>query len=93
MFLFAFKTYILNFHRDLKCEKNKNSIWDQKLESQIEVFFKQNRNARLNEIFSKEIQKKNLEIFSKFIAVMKNYESKEEKQINRKLAKENLKHN
>ena len=62
-----------------------------KTQSFLKVFFKQNRIARLNEIFSEELQNENLEILRKFIPVMMDYESEEEKQIKMELAKEKFK--
>ena len=44
-----------------------------------------------NEIFSEELQKQILEIPSKFLPVITDYESEEEKQINLELAKEKVK--
>ena len=68
-----------------------NSFWDQKRKARKAVFFKQYRNARLNEIFSKELQKEKPEIPRKFLPVIKDYESEEEKQIKLELAKEKVK--
>ena len=65
-----------------------NSFWDQKLKARKAVFFKQYRNTRLNEIFSEELQKEKPEFPHKFLPVIKDYESKEEKQIKLELAKE-----
>ena len=56
-----------------------NSFWGQKLKARKAVFFKQYRNARLNEILREELQKEKPEIPRKFLPVIKDYESKEEK--------------
>ena len=68
-----------------------NSFWNQKLKARKAVFFKQYRNARLNEVFSEELQKKKPEIPRKFLPVIKDYESEEGKQIKLELAKEKVK--
>ena len=68
-----------------------NSFWDQKLKARKLIFFKQYQNARLNEIFSKELQKDKPEFPCKFFPVIKDYESEEEKQIKLELAKEKVK--
>ena len=56
-----------------------NSFWDQKRKARKTVFFKQYRNTRLNEIFSEELQKEKPEFLRKFLPVIKDYESEEEK--------------
>ena len=61
-----------------------NSFWDKA------VFFKQYRNARLNEVFSEELQKEKPEILRNFLPVIKDYESEEEKPIKLELAKEKV---
>ena len=68
-----------------------NSFWDQKLKAWKAVFFKQYQNTRLDEIFSEELQKEKLGFLCKFLPVIKDYESKEEKQIKLELAKEKVK--
>ena len=68
-----------------------NSFWDQKLKARKVVFFKQYRNPRLNEVLSEELQKEKPEILRKFLPVIKDYESEEEKQIKLELAKEKVK--
>ena len=45
----------------------------------------------MNEIFSEELQKEKPEFPRKFLPVIKDYESKEEKQIKLELAKEKVK--
>ena len=75
----------------LNAKRNMNSFWDQKLKARKAVFFKQYRNTRLNEIFSEELQKEKPEFPRKFLPVIKDYESKEEKQIKLELAKEKVK--
>ena len=68
-----------------------NSFWDQKLKAPKAVFFKQHRFTRLNDIFSEELQKEKPEFPRKFLPVIKDYESEEEKQIKLELAKEKVK--
>ena len=75
----------------LNAKRNMNSFWDQKLKARKAVFFKQYRNTRLNEIFSEELQKEKPEFPRKFLPVIKDYESEEEKQIKLELAKEKVK--
>ena len=77
----------------LNAKRNMNGFWHQKLKARKEVFFKQYRNARLNEIYSEELQKDKLEFPCKFLPVIKNYESEEEKQIKLELTKKKLKLN
>ena len=75
----------------LNAKKNMISFLDQKLRARKVVFFKQYRDTRLNEVFSEELQKEKPEIPRKFLPVIKDYESEEEKQIKLELAKEKVK--
>ena len=75
----------------LNAKRNTNSFWDQKPKARKAVLFKQYRNTKLNEIFSDELQKKKPEFPRKFLSVIKDYESQEEKQIKLELAKEKVK--
>ena len=54
----------------LNAKRNMNNFWYQKLKAPKVVFFKQYWNARLNEIFSEELQKENPEFRCKFLSVI-----------------------
>ena len=75
----------------LNAKRNMNNFRDQKLKAQKAVFCKKYRNARLNKVFSEELQKEKPEIPRKFPSVIKDSESEEEKQIKLELAKEKVK--
>ena len=75
----------------LNAKRNMNSFWDQKLKARKAVSFKQYRNTRLNEIFSEELQNEKPKFPRKFLPVIKDCESEEEKQIKLELAKEKVK--
>ena len=55
------------------------------------TIFNQYRNTRLNEIFREELQKEKPEFRRKFLPVIKDYESEEQKQIKLELVKEKVK--
>ena len=56
-------------------KKNMNSFWDKKHKTQKTVFFKQYRNARLNEIIQKELKKEKPQAPREFLPIIKDHES------------------
>lgn len=56
-------------------KKNMNSYWDKKRKTQKTVFFKQYRNARLNEIIQKELKNEKPQAPRKFLPVTRDHES------------------
>ena len=66
-------------------------MWEQKLNARKTLYFKQYRNTRLNELYYVELKKENPKLPRKFLPLIKDHESEEERQIKLDLTKEKVK--
>ena len=75
----------------LNAKRNRDSFLEQKFKARKALFLEQHRNARLDKIFSEELQNEKPGILRRFLPVIKDYENEEEKQIKLEITKEKLK--